>query len=435
MSGPPAGTVSRSRSRATPRCARRARARLAEAATDEQFVAGCGPPTARRPTARPRRRQQPRRRGRGFPRHRGPRRHAGGGSAAGGRAPGPGAGGPGLRNGRDAVELTVAAGEDWDTVVAGLRRRGPGRPGAPVGHPGLRGGDADPERRRLRPGGRRAHHRGPRYMTANTARWPTWPAPSAGSGTARAPSSGACWRTGARRTGRRDRPVRGAERALPARQGPPVLSRPLRRAGPCPRRHRGRPGTAGRRPLRRAGPAPGQGDGAGPGRPGHQERWLLLPQPGHRPRPARGGRARGARRRRPRCPRPPWPAGDGRVKVPAAWLIEQTGFRKGYPAAGGPGPGSRPSTRWPWSTRVEPPPPACWRWPGRSGTASARRSGWSWPASRSWSAPCSERWRAGPGRRGALSTSASPPGPPARRHTRSSRAGSRDPPGWRPGPI
>ena len=29
---------------------------------------------------------------------------------------------------------------------------------------------------------------------------------------------------------------------------------------------------------------------------------------------------------------PRYPAGDGRVKVPAAWLIEQAGFRKGYPA-------------------------------------------------------------------------------------------------------
>ncbi len=31
---------------------------------------------------------------------------------------------------------------------------------------------------------------------------------------------------------------------------------------------------------------------------------------------------------------PGYPAGDGGVKVPAAWLIEQAGFRKGYPAAG-----------------------------------------------------------------------------------------------------
>ena len=31
---------------------------------------------------------------------------------------------------------------------------------------------------------------------------------------------------------------------------------------------------------------------------------------------------------------PRWPAGDVGVKLPAAWLIEQAGFRKGYPAAG-----------------------------------------------------------------------------------------------------
>jgi UDP-N-acetylmuramate dehydrogenase len=31
---------------------------------------------------------------------------------------------------------------------------------------------------------------------------------------------------------------------------------------------------------------------------------------------------------------PRFPAGDGQVKVPAAWLIEQAGFAKGYPAGG-----------------------------------------------------------------------------------------------------
>jgi UDP-N-acetylmuramate dehydrogenase len=31
---------------------------------------------------------------------------------------------------------------------------------------------------------------------------------------------------------------------------------------------------------------------------------------------------------------PSFPAGDGQVKVPAAWLIEQAGFGKGYPGAG-----------------------------------------------------------------------------------------------------
>ena len=38
---------------------------------------------------------------------------------------------------------------------------------------------------------------------------------------------------------------------------------------------------------------------------------------------------------------PCYPAGDGRVKVPAAWLIERAGFGKGYPATGpGTGPAS-----------------------------------------------------------------------------------------------
>ena len=32
---------------------------------------------------------------------------------------------------------------------------------------------------------------------------------------------------------------------------------------------------------------------------------------------------------------PHYPAGDGKVKVPAAWLIEQAGFGKGYPGDGG----------------------------------------------------------------------------------------------------
>src|SRR6266536_2979867 len=47
---------------------------------------------------------------------------------------------------------------------------------------------------------------------------------------------------------------------------------------------------------------------------------------------------------------PRFPAGDGRVKVPAAWLIEHAGFSKGYPgrgyqAAGGRRDGGMPGPR------------------------------------------------------------------------------------------
>src|SRR5215831_5459836 len=41
---------------------------------------------------------------------------------------------------------------------------------------------------------------------------------------------------------------------------------------------------------------------------------------------------------------PCYPAGDGQVKVSAAWLIEQAGFRKGYPGATGPA-GARISSK------------------------------------------------------------------------------------------
>jgi UDP-N-acetylmuramate dehydrogenase len=42
----------------------------------------------------------------------------------------------------------------------------------------------------------------------------------------------------------------------------------------------------------------------------------------------------------PGVPIPQFPAGPGQVKVSAAWLIGQAGFRRGYPGAGRPGGGS-----------------------------------------------------------------------------------------------
>jgi UDP-N-acetylmuramate dehydrogenase len=49
----------------------------------------------------------------------------------------------------------------------------------------------------------------------------------------------------------------------------------------------------------------------------------------------------------PDVPIPQFPAGPGQVKVPAAWLIGQAGFQKGYQGGGGsrPGSGARISTK------------------------------------------------------------------------------------------
>ena len=61
-------------------------------------------------------------------------------------------GGPGV--------LTVAAGEDWDDVVARSVAEGLAGPRVPVRHPRAHRRHPDPERRRLRPGGRRDDHGG-----------------------------------------------------------------------------------------------------------------------------------------------------------------------------------------------------------------------------------------------------------------------------------
>ena len=73
------------------------------------------------------------------------------------------------------VLLTVAAGEDWDAVVAGCVARRPGRPGVPVRDP-----RAWPGRRPSRtsaPMARRSPRRWWRSgaTTGNAARWRTWP--------------------------------------------------------------------------------------------------------------------------------------------------------------------------------------------------------------------------------------------------------------------
>ena len=62
------------------------------------------------------------------------------------------------------------AGEPWDPFVARCVADGPGGRRVPVGHPGLGRRDADPERRRVRPGGRRDDRARCACSTARAAR-------------------------------------------------------------------------------------------------------------------------------------------------------------------------------------------------------------------------------------------------------------------------
>ena len=129
--------------------------------------------------------------------------------------------------------------------------------------------------------------------------------------------------------------VQGRARSLPRARGDlPVHPRlavgadPVRRAGPHPRRAGGHAGARGRRTPGRARSAGRQGDGAGRGRPRHLERRLVL----HQPDPGPGERPRACRPTRRAIPQP-----DGRVKTSAAWLIEHAGFGKGFGAELGAG--------------------------------------------------------------------------------------------------
>ena len=90
----------------------------------------------------------------------------------------------------------------------------------------------------------------------------------------------------------------------PVRRARAHARRPDRRQRPARRRARGGARVAAR-----------QGHGHRPRRPRLGQRRLLLHQPDPRRAPE------GA---------PAWPEPDGRVKTSAAWLIEQAGFHKGY---------------------------------------------------------------------------------------------------------
>ena len=222
------------------------------------------------------------------------------------------------------------------------------RRGVPVRYPRAGRGDAHPERRRLRPGGRRHHHRGAGL------------GPPAGQLTELAAAGcGFGYRTSLFKHGMAGRfVVLGVTFGLTP--GPALRPGPVRRAGPDPRRARRRPGAAGRRPGRGAAAAPGQGHGAGPRRPRHPQRGILLHQPGPGPDPGQlpwsdrgrrlAGPAPGCRASRP---------GTGTVRVPAALADRAGGLHQGLPGRGPAARGSPPSTPWPWSTRARRQPRAC----------------------------------------------------------------------------
>ena len=143
---------------------------LVEATTEAEVVdAVRAADAAGRAAARARGRQQRRDRRRGLRRHRRPRRDRGveRDDGAGGR-----------------VRLTVAAGEPWDEVVAGAVADGLAGVECLSGIPGLDRRDADPERRRLRAGGRVDDHLGSRARPPRPARSASCRRPTAASPTA-----------------------------------------------------------------------------------------------------------------------------------------------------------------------------------------------------------------------------------------------------------
>ena len=275
------------------------------------------------------------------------------------------------------VTLTVAAGEDWDTVVAscvaadlaGLECLSgiPGLTGAtPIQNVGAYGQEVADTITRVR-----AYDRATDQVVDLAAA-----------------DCGFGYRTSAFKrsiTPRRDRPVRGARRDLPADQRPAVHAGPLRRAGRCPggrspvtrgrRRPRARSAVLGL--LRR-----GKGMVLDPADPDTRSAGSFFTNPVLDAADA----GRGGGRARARCGAgtrvPHFPAGDGLVKVPAAWLIGQAGFGKGYSlgdgrpdlgqAHAGAGQPGRPAR------------PAWWRWPARSGTGSMTPSACRSRPSRSW---------------------------------------------------
>ena len=263
------------------------------------------------------------------------------------------------------VLVTVAAGEEWDAVVARAVERGWVGVEALVGHPGRGRRHADPERRRLRPGRRPDDRVGP-GLGPQAPRRPHVRQRRLRLRLPALPVQG------------RPRPARGARRDLPVPAGRPRRARRLRRAGPHPRRRHRRAGADGRRARGGAGAPPRQGDGPRRRRPRHLECRVVLHQPGRRrrgrprrrPDLARGGRGQGERRLADRARRLRQGVRRRAHRRPRRPL------HQAHPRADQPGRARRPTT--------------CWPWRARSATASSGSTASGWSTSRCSSAARSD---------------------------------------------
>ena len=250
-------------------------------------------------------------------------------------AGGPGTGGPGAGgNGRDAVELTVAAGEDWDAVVAGCVAEGLAGLECLSGIPGCAG--ATP----IQNVGAYGQEVAERIISVRVY--------DRERGTVTDLAGADCgfgYRTSAFKRSLRAAPAPGRPAAVTGRfvvlnarfrLAMDRLSAPVRYAELA--RALG-VAEGGRAPLAAVRSAVldlrrGKGMVLDPDDPDTRSVGSFFLNPvidhGHLAAVERAARAVVG----PGVRVPRWPAGDVGVKLPAAWLIEQAGFQKGYPAAG-----------------------------------------------------------------------------------------------------
>ena len=213
------------------------------------------------------------------------------------------------------------------------------------GHPRQRRRDPGPERRRLRPGGRRHRRLGALLGPRRDRVQRTFAAADCGFG----------YRTS--RFKRDPDRLRRARRDLPAPARRPLRAGALRRAGPHPRRRGRRPGAAGR------------GARGGARRCAAARAWCSTTTTTTPGAPARSSPTRCSTPGGGRLPdgAPRWAQPDGTRQDQRRLADRARRVRQGLRQR--PGRRCRPSTRWRSPTGAAPAPRTCWRSPARSGAA------------------------------------------------------------------